>query len=275
MRVTRKWVNAFAVLMLSCFGSSSYANGNLVEQGLVRAYFGMAAIASSQDFVCLNKEQKYNLDEQLKRIREQSMEVDASIQLIVNQGVRLTQQYAESISCTVMQDYANRLQLISEEADTDYAEYMEFSFGRELLLGMIKNASIDAEMMVNFAYGSEDVLSGDTNELLYQLSRDQVEFSLAILNDYDIGIDTKSFYTYLLKQSEKLESSVDSDDQTFKAVRASVSPIYRKMGMVLLSLDAKDADADFIEALVDFANDTRQHLNAINMIVIDSLPAAI
>ena len=258
-----------------CASSSVSAGESVLEQELIRLYFGMGATASSETFQCLGEEQKLGLDKQLEKMREQSTQENSNVQVILRQGLRLTSQYADSLTCATMNDFAYRLQLIEEEPDPDYSEYLSFTFGRELLLEMIKNASIEAKMMNNFAYGNADFFSGDTNELLYQLARDQIEFSLVLLNDYDVGIDTKYLYTYLLERSEELEIATQTEDAVFADVRKPVGAIYRKMGMILLGLDAKEENANYLEAIIDYAEDTRGRLQSINNTILNSLPSAI
>ena len=258
-----------------CGNSPVSAGESVAEQELVRLYFGMGATASSETFQCLGEEQKLRLDKQLEQMREQSTQEDLNVQVILRQGLRLTSQYADSLTCVTMSDFANRLELIEAEPDPEYSEYLSFTFGRELLLEMIKNASIEAKMMNNFAYGNADLFSGDTNELLYQLARDQIEFSLVLLNDYDIGIDTKYLYTYLLERSEELGTATQTDDAVFAGVRKPVGAIYRKMGMILLGLDSKEENANYLEVIIDYAEDTRGRLQTINNTILNSLPSAI
>lgn len=263
-------------VLFALFGLTAVADEKQLEQDLVRLYFGLGATASADSFECLEPERKLQLDEQLEKMLQRSDAAQLNVRVILRKGLRLTEQYSDSLTCVAMNDFADRLQLIEMESDPEYSDYLSFSFGRELLLEMIRNASIEAKMMNNFAYGDADLLSGDTNELLYELARDQIEFALVLLNDYDVGIDTKYFYKYLLERSEELEANIATEDKVFVAVRPAVGAIYRKMGMVLLGVDAnEEGTGKYLEALIDYAEDTRWRIQSINNTILNSLPPAI
>lgn len=270
----KKSCELIIILVLAC-GTPVFAVASQLEQGLIRLYFGIGAAASSENFECLDENQIQRLDQEIAQMKERALLADQNTQVMLNQGLRLTTQYIDSITCGVLNDFGKRLQGIEAESDTEYAEFLAFAFGRELMLEMIGNASIDTKMMTVLSYGSPDVLGSESNEILYQMSRDQIEFSLALLNDYDIGIDMTSFYTYLLERAEALEAPVESNDSVYLEIRPSISEIYRKMGMTLLRIDAQDGDANYIEAIIKFTEGSRQHLQSVNYAILSSLPDAI
>ena len=198
-----------------------------------------------------------------------------SVDLMVGQGTRLISRYVDLLSCADVSALTKRFQIIESETDPEIREYLGLIFGRELLIGMINAASIEAKMMNNLAYGDAAVLSGDVNDLLYELARDQIEFAMLLLNDFDVGVDSQYLYKYLLERGDDLDGPVETDDQIFAAIRPSVGRIYRKMGMVLLDLDTNGDEGNQIGALFEFALDTNRHLHEINRTILSSFPSGI
>ena len=199
---------------------------------------------------------------------------DDSVGLMVSQGTRLISRYVDLLSCADVLAITTRLQAIESQTDPETSEYMGLIFGREILIGMINAASIEAKMMNNLAYGDAAILSGDVNDLLYEL-RVTRSSSLLLLNDFDIGVDSQYLYKYMLERGDELDNPVETDDKIFAAIRPSVGRIYRKMGMVLLDLDTKGDQANQIEALFDYALDTNSHIYRVNSTILDSFPSGI
>lgn len=264
-----------AVSICLWFSGGASANVSPAELELTRTYFAMGTMATSDTFECFDDEQVIKINQQLDYTREMASESDDSVGLMVGQGTRLISRYVDLLSCADFQAITTRLQTIESQTDPEMTDYMGLIFGREILIGMINAASIQAKMMNNLGYGDAAILSGDVNDLLYELARDQIEFSLLLLNDFDIGVDSQYLYKYMLERGEELDTPVETDDEIFATIRPSVGRIYRKMGMVLLDLDTQGDEANQIEALFDYALDTNSHLYLVNSAILDSFPAGI
>ena len=271
----KKIARFVAASVCLCFSVGASAEVSPAELELTRTYFAMGAMATSDSFECFGDEQVNKINQQLDRVREMASDSDDSVGLMVSQGTRLISRYVDLLSCADVLAITTRLQTIESQTDPEISEYMGLIFGREILIGMINAASIEAKMMNNLAYGDAAILSGDVNDLLYELARDQIEFSLLLLNDFDIGVDSQYLYKHMLERGDELDNPVETDDKIFAAIRPSVGRIYRKMGMVLLDLDTKGDEANQIEALFDYALDTNSHLYRVNSTILNSFPSGI
>lgn len=270
-----KMARFMAVSICLSFSVGTSADPNLAELDLAKTYFAVGVMASSDTFECFDDSQVAKINQQLDGFREMALDSDESVRLMVGQGTRLISRYVDLLSCADVTALRKRFQTIEPETDPEISDYLGLIFSRELLIGMINIASIEAKMMNNLAYGDAAVLSGDVNDLLYELARDQIEFAMLLLNDLDIGVDSQYLYKYLLERGDELDSPLETDDQIFATIRPSVGRIYRKMGMALLDLDTKGDEANQIDALFKYVLDIKSHLHTVNSTILDSFPSGI
>lgn len=265
-----------ALLLFISFGSTpSYAVANH-ELEAIRSYFTISLMAASDEFECFTDNDVTQINKHLElSIGEESPDPSEmnSDELIAYDGAKLINRVMQLSHCDNVSSLLNRVDTTitpDEISDFDFKLLV-----RQVLLLMVETFTLEASMMNHLNYGDPDILSGAANNLFYELARDQLEFSLVLINVTDFeDIETKYLYKFFLERSDELLGT-NSEDALVQQVSPSIGKIYQKMGLFLIDAESFEDSTDLFEPLLEFVVDINPHVYKVNKLVLDSLPQGI
>lgn len=275
MLTLRSFTFSASLLFLSIFSTSSHAIDN-GELEVIRSYFTVNLMAASDGFECFTDNEINQINDHLQSSRGDPIPDPSEMtpdDLIVYDGAKLINRMLQISDCNTLASTLTRVDMIMGADDA--SDFDLKLLARQFLLILVDSFTIEASMMNHLNYGDPDIFSGDANNLFYDLARDQIEFSLLLMNVIDFeDIDTKYLYKFFLERSDELLEN-DSEDPLVRRVSPSVGKIYQKMALLLMDAESNENESDLFEQLLDFLIEVNPHIYAVNKAVVDSLPQGI
>ena len=275
MRLLRSLSSGVLLFCISIFSISTHAIDN-GELEVVRSYFTVGLMSSSDEFVCFTDNDVEQINAHLIPPRGDNPPVPSEMtsdELITYDGTRFINRMMQLSHCDTVDAMVNRVETtVGPDEVSDFELQL---LVRQVLLLMVENFTIEASMMNHLNYGDPDIFSGEANILFYELARDQIEFSLLLMNVMDFeDIDTKYLYRFFLERSDELLETT-SEDPLVQRVSPSVGKIYQKMGLFLINAESFEDGGDLFDPLLEFLLEINPHVYSMNNAVVNSLPQGI